>query len=133
MQQSVLSVVFSQRGFSSPVGGSECSQVGRAGCGGACVPLAQALPCCVVWKPDVERSGAHSDRVAAGQLTKVPVAALPPLPAGALLSGPTEPHDTGDTLTHRSAGRGSPGDPTLTHRLGLRWKGKVELKLQSLT
>lgn len=50
--------------FRSPVGGSECSQVGRAGCawsynrGGEWVvervPLAQALPCCVVWKPDVE-------------------------------------------------------------------------------
>lgn len=93
---------------------------------GACVPLAQALPCCVVWKPDVGSSRAVCDRVAAGQTRKClwPRSLPPPPPSGAraLLSGRTESHETGDTLRHRSAGRGWPEDPTLTNRLGLRWQ-----------
>lgn len=65
----------------------QCSQVGRAGCGGvggACVPLAQALVCCLnltwVAAERLERQRrvcarecvrvCDGDRVAAGQIRK---------------------------------------------------------------
>lgn len=126
---------FSQRSFTSPVGGSECSQVGEfSGCVGACVrvcvcvPLAQA-PLCLC-KPDVESSPSRAvgDRVAAGsrpeKKKKYPVAARARRPP---------PHQQGRTrpATRSDVGRLAARDPsgrTSPNATRAPPAGKVELQ-----
>lgn len=120
----------SKRCFQSPVGGSECSQVWRRGgqvvwdvCSSSTsAPVLRSLGK-LTWF-GAERSGRQlrvcacvgvavcecdSDRVAAGQIRKVPVAALRRRPR--TLSSVR--HKTGDTLWTWSAGRAWPEDPLL--------------------
>lgn len=120
----VFSVVNSQRGFTSPVGGSECSQVGRAGCGGgvcsSCTsaPMLRSLE---TWRGE-QPSGA--DWVAAGQIRKC----LWPRSHFLAHSSPDlESHETGNTLRHRCAGRAWPEEPTFDEHARAPLAGKLEL------